>query len=112
MSQELVWMVANDMDYKGAQEHITLRFPYLEQVLLFEKLLARLIDFCRADMFNPANPDPHPYNSIANLESAKTRRFIKTHLTYSLLHPDLLADKGNKVARCKVRKGPFLNLQF
>lgn len=30
LSQELIWLIANDMDYEGARQHLTLRFPYLE----------------------------------------------------------------------------------
>lgn len=35
-------------------------------------------------------------NIIPKLEQMKSKRFIKTHMTYSLLHPSLFT-KGSKV---------------
>lgn len=30
VTQELIWLIANDMDYEGAKEPLSTRFPYLE----------------------------------------------------------------------------------
>lgn len=30
VTQELIWLIANDLDFEGAREHLIVRFPYLE----------------------------------------------------------------------------------
>jgi len=56
--QEIVWLIANDLDFNTAKsQYITQRFPYLE----------------------------FPTPGIKSIERLKSPRFIKTHLTPSLL---------------------------
>ncbi len=69
--QEIVWLLSNDLDFKRAKLcSITERFPYLE------------------------NPSP----GITSIERMKSPRFIKTHLTPSLL----FSKHNNKEERPKV----------
>lgn len=60
------------------------------------KLLTLLSTFFRSEMYTVANQLP-PQNIVTNLENTTSRRFIKSHLTYSLLHPNLLNNKQSKV---------------
>ena len=67
--QEIVWLIANDLDFETAKtKSITDRFPYLE----------------------------FPTPGIKSIERLKGNRFIKTHLTPSLLLSEKLDPKGDK----------------
>ena len=60
-AQELVWLIANDLDFKTAKtKSISDRFPYFE----------------------------FPTTGLKTIERLRDRRFIKTHLTPSLLFKD------------------------
>lgn len=65
--QEIVWLIANDLDFERAKAlSITDRFPYLE----------------------------FPTPGITTIERLKGIRFIKTHLTPSLLMGEKSESKG------------------
>jgi hypothetical protein len=73
--QEIVWLLSNDLDFKTAKLHsITERFPYLE----------------------------FPSPGITSIERMKSPRFIKTHLTPSLLFSKNNNNNNNKEERPKI----------
>ncbi|XP_059607715.1 sulfotransferase 1 family member D1-like [Phlebotomus argentipes] len=69
-SQEMVWMLCNNLDYEGAKRKLTERFPYIE----IGCLLSRDI------------PD---LDQIEILENMPSPRFIKSHLPAHLLPPQI-----------------------
>uniref|UniRef100_A0A1B6BWH0 Sulfotransferase domain-containing protein n=2 Tax=Clastoptera arizonana TaxID=38151 RepID=A0A1B6BWH0_9HEMI len=80
-TQEMVWLLGNNLDYEGAKEPIFLRFPFLEMnVLKFEDYLQDLPD------------------SVEVLNNSPSPRFIKTHLPVEFL-PKQLWTKKPKVTK-------------
>lgn len=66
--QEIVWLIANDLDFNTAKsKSITDRFPYFE----------------------------FPTPGIKSIERLKSQRFIKTHLTPTLLFKDKSLDEND-----------------
>jgi len=85
-TQEMVWLIANDLDYKAAEIDQIKRFPILE--------LSAIYDWETMDRtFNVTSPD-WLKNSVEYLKQHDNPRFIKTHLPFSLL-PDEMQN-GNK----------------
>lgn len=120
MTQELVWLLCNDLDYnKAAQIPLVSRFPFYEWVLVFlyyycsywhfSKLLrlnSLIHKEVKAELLAASKEDPKKCQMIENMFDPKWkalaltegRRFIKSHLPLSLLPPDL--SKGT----CKVHE--------
>ncbi|KAF2893634.1 hypothetical protein ILUMI_12535 [Ignelater luminosus] len=76
-TQEMVWMIANDLDFEGAKRPLKERFPFLEMSVLMERKKIYdtgnvAIQVCDASSIEFARQVPRP-------------RFIKTHLPFSLL---------------------------
>ncbi|CAH1154570.1 unnamed protein product, partial [Phaedon cochleariae] len=97
-TQELVWLLANDLDYqKAAEIPLGDRFPFLEFSAFVHKET-------KATFLEEQKPDSENYRIVQNLdypawkifEDSTERRFIKTHLPFSLL-PSNLLDIGCKV---------------
>ncbi|KAJ8679412.1 hypothetical protein QAD02_015199 [Eretmocerus hayati] len=86
-TQEMVWLIANDMDFDTAKTRpLTERFPFLEfsmfnhpdlteEFVKFNKKDKKKAEFCR-ELARPG------YEVLANMSSP---RFIKTHFPFSLL---------------------------
>uniref|UniRef100_A0A2A4KBH0 Sulfotransferase domain-containing protein n=1 Tax=Heliothis virescens TaxID=7102 RepID=A0A2A4KBH0_HELVI len=91
-TQELVWLLANDLDYETAAKiPLTERFRFLELFTFFNKnwqknLLDRSQDKAKAQALIEKIATP----VTERLLSAPSPRFIKTHLPMSLLPPNLL----------------------
>ncbi|CAG9584918.1 unnamed protein product [Danaus chrysippus] len=79
--QELVWLVANNLDYETATTTLSQRFAYIEYPTL------------ESDKKNPSSKD-HGYratvNDFTNLNTLASPRYVKSHLPLSLLPPKLL----------------------
>ncbi|KAF5296677.1 hypothetical protein FQR65_LT10218 [Abscondita terminalis] len=81
-TQEMVWLVGNDLDFEGAKEHLDKRFPHFE--------LCTVVDFQKMkDKLGATRPDfvSDSINFIKNLPEV---RYIKTHLPYCLLPKQIL----------------------
>ncbi|XP_077296310.1 sulfotransferase 4 isoform X3 [Arctopsyche grandis] len=97
-TQELVWMIANDLDYDtSAKIPLTDRFPFFEFSIFVhdetkkEFLSENAHDLEKVKMVHHVSS---PVWEI--LDKIKTPRFIKTHLPFSLLPPTILTS-GCKV---------------
>nr|CAD7266695.1 unnamed protein product [Timema shepardi] len=100
LSQEMIWLIANQMDFETASNvALVRRFTFLEVCLFVND---KLMDEYRARYHS----EPEKLAMIDNLcaltyeviDVTPSPRFIKTHLPFSLLPPDLLesgAKKGN-----------------
>ncbi|KAK9884598.1 hypothetical protein WA026_007438 [Henosepilachna vigintioctopunctata] len=92
VTQELIWLLLNDLDYKTASQ-ITLfeRYPFMEANCMFHP------EF-RAELLQENINFEENYKLIKklsesvcdHLDQMKERRFIKTHLPLSLLPKNLL----------------------
>lgn len=85
----MVWLIANNLDYKGAKENLNARFPFLE--------FSAICDL--QTQYEVLNVPKSEYNLNTIEAAAKQRspRFIKTHLPYSLL-PDQIKN-GTKTPK-------------
>lgn len=97
-TQELVWMIANDLDYEGSRKSPLIeRFPFFEfSMFLHEDVKEELLEL------NEGFPEQQElvekmsvpvYETLANISS---RRFIKTHFPFSLLPPSVM-EQGSKI---------------
>lgn len=83
--QEMVWLIQNNLNYKGAQEPVLKRFPYLE-LSLFN------------DSFRDSSNKPEWIkNSIKAAQEQSDPRLIKTHLSFKML-PQQIQD-GSKTPK-------------
>ncbi|XP_055694684.1 luciferin sulfotransferase [Lutzomyia longipalpis] len=91
-TQELVWMIANDLDYQGAQrEPLTKRFPFFEfAAFLHPETKAELMRLNTESPQNQAFVDEISVPAYTFLPNITKRRFIKTHFPFSLLPPSVL----------------------
>ncbi|GAB0087867.1 sulfotransferase 1 family member D1 [Sergentomyia squamirostris] len=97
-TQELVWMIANDLNYEGAQrEPLTKRFPFFEfAMFLHPDVKAELM------ALNEDSPEKQAFVEEISVPAYKFmphitgQRFIKTHFPFSLLPPSVLTS-GAKV---------------
>ncbi|KAF2886189.1 hypothetical protein ILUMI_19984 [Ignelater luminosus] len=78
-TQEMVWLIANNLDFKGAEENLNNRFPFLE--------FSTICDLSRQYEIMKVPQSERTLNTIEKAAKVKSPRFIKTHLPYSLL-PD------------------------
>ncbi|XP_069702005.1 sulfotransferase 1C4 [Periplaneta americana] len=97
-TQELVWLIANNLDYETARKVPQVeRFPFLEFSLFVH-------DEIKAELLQQNAGDPSKLNLVEQisspaykvLEEMTSPRFIKTHFPFSLL-PSNLLDIGCKV---------------
>ncbi|XP_050537286.1 luciferin sulfotransferase-like [Daktulosphaira vitifoliae] len=87
-TQEMVWCIANDLDFEGAKQFLPERFPFLDHTPLFdyEKVLPE-----KPDLKLPL----YVSDSIEYINRMKSPRFIKSHLPYKLL-PTKLRTQSTK----------------
>ncbi|KAJ6638675.1 Luciferin sulfotransferase [Pseudolycoriella hygida] len=67
-TQEMIWLLTNNLDYKRAKKSVFERFPYVEFDLIYEKVEKNVIEY--------TNAMPSP-------------RYLKTHLPAGLLPKQL-----------------------
>ncbi|XP_054276256.1 luciferin sulfotransferase-like isoform X2 [Macrosteles quadrilineatus] len=80
-TEELVWCIANDLDFSGAKVSQCLRFPFLE----FTQMFRGRNDTPSIDKENLELPLRVLTNSVEFVKEMKSPRFIKTHLPFCLL---------------------------
>ncbi|XP_062130088.1 sulfotransferase 1C4 [Drosophila sulfurigaster albostrigata] len=96
-TQELIWLVANGLDFEQAQERpLTERFPFFEFPLFMHndvkaELIAENEGNDKAIEFIELISRPG-YETLDELPSNQ-RRFIKTHFPFSLMPPSVLEKK-------------------
>ncbi|OWR53535.1 retinol dehydratase [Danaus plexippus plexippus] len=84
-TQELVWLLLNDLDYEKAKKKLNDRFPFLEASLFsFEDTFSGHVKDGEVQDFGPPTVD--------DIKALPSPRFIKTHLPLSLLPPNLLEE--------------------
>jgi len=97
-TQELVWLIANNLDYETARRiPLMHRFPFIEfNILVHDEKKAELLKLNAGDSekLDLVQQISQPVYDVLN--AMKSPRFIKTHLPISLLPPNLL-DVGCKV---------------
>ncbi|KAF5277391.1 hypothetical protein FQA39_LY06204 [Lamprigera yunnana] len=77
-SQEMIWLIANDLNYEGAKVFVNERFPILEFAAIRNGAGIKKIE-CQV-------------NSIKFVEAMKGRRCIKSHLSSNYLPEQLLKE--------------------
>ena len=88
-TQEMVWLIGNDLDFKAAEEHLDKRFPHFE--------LCTIVDFQKMkDTLGATRPE-FVGNSLNYIRNQDGVRYIKTHLPYDLLPNQVLT--GTKLPR-------------
>ncbi|CAK1545180.1 unnamed protein product [Leptosia nina] len=100
-TQELVWMVANNLDYETAKKvQLTERFPFLEHTMMIHPtLIEEIKEMNKGDEEKVKIVDLFSKPAYEILNAAPSPRFIKSHLPLSLLSPKLLDSKVVYVAR-------------
>ncbi|XP_022819757.1 estrogen sulfotransferase-like [Spodoptera litura] len=100
-TQELVWLVANDLNYeKAAEIPLVQRYPFLDGFMFFEpekkELYADIIsetadeNFDREKYIQMMEFLGQPVSPLLAAAPLTQKRFIKTHLPMSLMPPTLL----------------------
>ncbi|KAB0794675.1 sulfotransferase 0 [Photinus pyralis] len=77
-TQEMIWMIANDLNFEEGKKCMGDRFPFLDYEFLFD--YTRVRD--KIEAFDPPVYFEHSVNFIQNL---RRPRLIKTHLPWFLL---------------------------
>ncbi|GLH03813.1 Sulfotransferase [Gryllus bimaculatus] len=97
-TQEMVWLLANNLDYFTASKiPLVDRFPFLEfSTFVHEDIKRECLEKNRGNKENQEAIESLCQPMYETLKNAPSPRFIKTHLPFSLLPPDLLT-KGCKV---------------
>ncbi|KAJ2939758.1 hypothetical protein O0L34_g17950 [Tuta absoluta] len=93
--QELVWLVTNNLDFEGAnKEPLNKRYAFIEYPTLSSDNRTTTAPVPQKNPFKSATV--HDFRDVSTLPSP---RYIKTHLPFSLLSPNLLDAKVIYVAR-------------
>ncbi|CAH0564264.1 unnamed protein product [Brassicogethes aeneus] len=113
-SQEMVWLLANNLDYERAEKvPLVDRFPFLEFTSFIHD--ETLKEFVEENKHCPENLEMVKNTATPAwklLQAWKQRRFIKTHLPFDLLPPNLLK-LGCKKLRSGIEKvSTFLNQEY
>ncbi|CAG9829238.1 unnamed protein product [Diabrotica balteata] len=97
LTQEMVWLLANNLDYStAARIPLKQRFPFFEfSSFVHKKMKEQFLQENQSYPERCAMIENLCYPRWKQLEGTNGRRFIKTHLPLSLLPPNLL-DSGCK----------------
>ncbi|XP_069365735.1 uncharacterized protein [Maniola hyperantus] len=85
LTQELVWLLGNNLDYEKARTNINERFPFMEITAMYDVETLPLTDYQKEQLRKSQLSV-----SVKELEEMPSPRFIKSHLPLSLLPPTLL----------------------
>jgi hypothetical protein len=77
-TEEMVWMIMNNLDFQGAQKFLHLRCPFLEESMLID-------DTNKVQDNSGENPNADNAHSINYLKSLTSPIVVKTHLPFQLL---------------------------
>ncbi|XP_060521816.1 sulfotransferase 1B1-like isoform X2 [Cylas formicarius] len=91
-TQEMVWLLCNNLDFAHASQlPLTERVPFLEfNCFVHPDTKAQFLKENKHDPEKSKLVKQIDYPAWKSLSHAPDRRFIKTHLPFSLLPPDLL----------------------
>ncbi|KAF4526716.1 hypothetical protein B566_EDAN015686 [Ephemera danica] len=91
-TQEILYLLNTDLDFKTASNtHLTLRFPQLELSASFsDSLIEKIRKQIKGQQQMEAHLDQILTNATHTMNETKNKRFIKTHIPFSLLPPALL----------------------
>ncbi|KAF4531661.1 hypothetical protein B566_EDAN016962 [Ephemera danica] len=91
-TQEILYLLNTDLDFKTASNtHLSLRFPQLELSAFFsDPLIEKMRKQIKGQQQMEAHLDQILTNATHTLNETKNKRFIKTHIPFSLLPPALL----------------------
>ncbi|XP_031627373.1 sulfotransferase 1 family member D1-like [Contarinia nasturtii] len=112
LMQELVWLIANDFDYTTAQnKSLDERFPFYEFCVLIHDTIAGREDedskkFAEKLLKMIGGPG---YEHISNI---KTKRFIKTHLPFSLMPPSVMKKKAKVIYMARNPKDVIVSFYY
>ncbi|XP_015110400.1 amine sulfotransferase [Diachasma alloeum] len=81
-TQEMVWLLGHDLDIKGAEEDLTIRFPFLEAS-------GRFNNTAIVEKFPEVANHGFVQDSVKYVEDLPRPRYIKCHLPFHLLPRDL-----------------------
>ncbi|KAH9635326.1 hypothetical protein HF086_017892 [Spodoptera exigua] len=98
MTQELVWLIENDLNYEAAKVLLAQRFAYLDGFMIYDPEKKEQYE---SILPNPEKLDIEKYLELLEYYSREgslllasipptERRFIKTHLPLSLMPPSML----------------------
>ncbi|XP_022902177.2 luciferin sulfotransferase-like [Onthophagus taurus] len=79
-TQEMVWLIANDLDYEGAKVDLDYRFPFIEMNCLLTSLKDK-----SHDLYTETLKSCVSHDMIKLLNETPGRRMIKTHLPWYFL---------------------------
>ncbi|XP_066140381.1 sulfotransferase 1C4 isoform X1 [Euwallacea fornicatus] len=90
-TQEMIWLLCNNLDYNRAAElPLTARFPFLEfSSFVHKDVKAEFLEENKSDVENYKSVQQIDYPAWKTFSHSQERRFIKTHLPFSLLPPNL-----------------------
>ncbi|XP_017146393.1 sulfotransferase 4A1 isoform X1 [Drosophila miranda] len=96
-TQELIWLLANGLDFEQAQRRpLTERFPFFEfPLFMHSQVKAELLEenHKSADALEFIEKISRPGYEVLSEVPSSQRRFIKTHFPFSLLPPSVLQNK-------------------
>ncbi|KAK2575938.1 hypothetical protein KPH14_007300 [Odynerus spinipes] len=81
-TQEMIWCIANDLDFEGAKKPLPERFPFLEYSIIFNYEKAQSRD---SNLHLPQLV----VDSVNYTKNQPSPRYIKTHLPFQLLPREL-----------------------
>ncbi|XP_059490214.1 sulfotransferase 4A1-like [Neocloeon triangulifer] len=92
LMQEMLWLLANDLDYKTGNEiPLVARAHFIEfGILVHDDLLAEILKLVEGDPERTKIAREFAANRVPVLDEMPSPRVIKTHLPFSLLPPNLL----------------------
>ncbi|XP_060527549.1 luciferin sulfotransferase-like isoform X2 [Cylas formicarius] len=82
-TQEMVWLIVNDLDFKGAEKNLLKRSPQLEATAL--------VRYPHVKFFKPFIPAPIT-DSLKYVRKQRSPACIKTHLPWNLLPREIQKD--------------------
>ncbi|XP_966924.2 luciferin sulfotransferase [Tribolium castaneum] len=87
-TQEMVWMIVNNLDFKEGEINLGIRSPFLELSIIFDY---------RDMLKNNPNFDPPMFlqNSLEFVKTLKSPICMKTHLPYECLPKDIQEGRKN-----------------
>lgn len=94
-TQEMVWLIVNDLDYEKAKEEVHNRVPLLEHSVYL----------CSKPGFQCSIPERYEPNSIEYCKKLKSPRVMKTHLPEEYL-PRQLFDKEKETKIIYIARNP------
>ncbi|XP_063992922.1 uncharacterized protein LOC135170796 [Diachasmimorpha longicaudata] len=105
-TQEMVWCISHDLDFKGAHIDLATRFPFLEEKPdAPSRSSARVDNAALVEKFPELENHEFVRDSVQFVENLPRPRFIKTHLPFQLL-PRALREGGTQAKIVYVCRNP------